>query len=508
MKKNKDNIFKRFNRYLKLLSFKNLNYTIKGYGFNYSFGKYLTSVFLLMLGIVLSGYLFKLKLQSMIWLGVFSILLLPLIILSQIRYLYHNHRFEQITSYLQEMIIVFKIKPKIIYSLKEVKDIFTGGIKENIESAIEYIEKMNDNTTRVYENGLNLIEEEYPCSRIQSLHNLLITVETQNSVDYQDAINDLYEDIRAWITRTYQYQLELKNIKFQFTIIILLTIGATAAMVNILPQNMLNFINHPVYQTMTAFMLAAFLAMFAFIQSKLNGQWLVNDIDKEDLKILKSIDYVENFDKKKHKKVDIIKSSIFIIFSLIWKILFNNQFLMIVFAILAILMFFDSDIKYKQHFKHIKREITKTFPVWLRDVSLNMHNYVVTRAIKQSYGNAPTVLKYYLTGFLREIEDDPITIKPYNNFLNQFYINDISSSMKSLYSIKQSNPSHSSKQISDLIMRNQDLMEASERIRNQNQIAAMNMLGALPMIIGGLKLVVDMVLMIMVFMNTVTFSIG
>ena len=279
----KESALKRLNKYLKLLSFKNLNYTIQNYGYNYSFGRYIASIVILMAGIVASGYIFKLDVQTIVWLGFFAILLLPIIILSQIRFLYNNYRFEQTATYLQEMITVFKVNPKILYSLKEVQDLYTSskGMKSTIQKSIDYIEHNSEANDDFYKRALDIIEEDYPCTRVHSLHSLMLTVENQNSVNYHDAINDLYEDIQAWISRVYDYQIELKNIKNQFTIVILLTIGVASAMVNILPSNMTSFVTNPVYQVATALMLAIFLVMFCFVQSKLNGQWLVNDIDKE-----------------------------------------------------------------------------------------------------------------------------------------------------------------------------------------------------------------------------------
>ena len=66
--------------------------------------------------------------------------------------------------------------------------------------------------------------------------------------------------------------------------------------------------------------------------------------------------------------------------------------------------------------------------------------------------------------------------------------------------LQQQNGENASKQISDLIVKNQSMMEKSERIRNENQLIGMNMMGTLPMIVGSLKLIIDMVLLIIDFM--------
>ena len=500
--KKKKITLKQVNEYLKLLSFKNLNYKIQDYGFNYSFGKYMSAVFIMLTAIVLSTYLFKLSSNSVVVLSIVSVLLLPFIILSQIHFLYNNFRFEQINTYMQEMITVFKTKPKIRYSLIETSKLFDRGIKKNIDEAILYIDAGDESGAEKYKKALSIIEKKYPCSRIHSLHNLMCTVEGQNSVNYQKAIDDLYDDIQAWVARTYNYQFELKNTKGQFNIILLMTIGVAAVMVNVMPENMVGFTTTPLYQATTTLMLGLFLGMYGFVQSKLNGQWLVNDMDDEDERILKSLYYIENYDEKKAKKKSMMIAAALSFFPL-FGVIIKSQKLMTFGFVACIVGFFWNTLQYKTHFKNVEKEIKKSFPTWLRDISLSMHNLVVTNAIRQSYVNAPTVIKYYLNDFLKELEADPVSIRPYNNFLKKFYINDINSAMKSLYSIKQQELSESSKQVSDLIVKNQKMMETSERIRNENQIAGINMIGALPMVIAALKMIIDMFLLITTFMSSI-----
>ena len=73
---------------------------------------------------------------------------------------------------------------------------------------------------------------------------------------------------------------------------------------------MTGFINSSTYQITSTLLLGIFLAMFSFVQSKLNGQWLVNDIEKDDNRILRSIQYIEKFDKKKNFKDSCLKAAL------------------------------------------------------------------------------------------------------------------------------------------------------------------------------------------------------
>ena len=48
-----------------------------------------------------------------------------------------------------------------------------------------------------------------------------------------------------------------------------------------------------------------------------------------------------------------------------------------------------------------------------------------------------------------------------------------------------------------------NVINLAQRLRNENQLIGMNMMGTLPMIVGSLKLIIDMVLLMMTFMQNV-----
>lgn len=501
----KKNWVKRLSDYLKLISFKNLNSQIEAYGFNYSFSKYLSNIIILIAIVIASSFLFKLETKYIPFLILFGICILPIIILAQIQFMNNSFKFEQINTYLQEMIISFKTHPKILYSLYEVKEMFQTGISKEISDAIEYIQNsdITDSGSTTYEHGLRVIEEKYRCSRIKSLHNLMLTCEKENSINYDGAINDLYDDIQAWKSRVYEYQISLNNMRTQFNIVLLLTIGVSSVMINILPDNLTGFVSNGVYQISTCIMLCIFLAMFCFVQTKLTGQWLVNDIDGNDYNILKDVYYVETYDEAKARKKSFQNAAVASAIPLFGYFIFHNN-MMTFLGILAVIFFLTREqLKYKSTKAKVEKEIRKQFPSWLRDISLNVYNLVVTRAIRQSVDTCPLVLKYYLEKLIEEIEGDPVTIRPYNNFLKDYYITNITSSMKSLYVIKTQNSNEGARLISDLIQRNQEMMANAEKIRNENQLAAFNMLGTVPMVVGALKMMVDMGLMMLNFMSTI-----
>lgn len=503
--KKKKNWVQRLSDYLKLINFKNLNSRIEAYGFSYSFSRYISNIIILIAAVIASSFLFKLETSYIPFLILFGICMLPIIILAQIQFMNNSFKFEQINTYLQEMIIAFKTRPKILLSLFEVKDMFETGIEDQITDAIEYIQyaDIDDDGTNTYEHGLKIIEDKYHCSRIKSLHNLMLTCEKENSKNYDGAINDLYDDIQAWKSRVYDYQITLNNTRTQFNIVLLLTIGVSSVMINILPNTLTDFVSSGVYQVSTCIMLCIFLGMFCFVQTKLTGHWLVDDMDGDDYNILKDVYYVETYDEEKARKKSFMNAAVASAVPLFGYFIFHNNTMTFI-GILIMLYFLTKErLTYKSKKKAVENEIRKQFPAWLRDISLNVYNLVVTRAIRQSVDTCPLVLKYYIEKLVQETEEDPVTIRPYNNFLQEYYITDITSSMKSLYVIKSQNSNEGARLISDLIQRNQEMMANAEKIRNENQLSAFNMLGTIPMVVGALKMMVDMGLMMLHFMDKV-----
>lgn len=501
----KKNWVKRLSDYLKLVNFKNLNSQIEAYGFSYSFSKYISNIVILIAAVIASSFLFKLEMQYIPFLILFGICILPIIILSQIQFMNNSFKFEQINTYLQEMIISFKTRPKILYSLYEVKEMFETGIVNQISSAIEYIQHadIEDDGTTTYEHGLRIIEDKYHCSRIKSLHNLMLTCEKENSANYDGAINDLYDDIQAWKSRIYEYQITLNNTRTQFNIVLLLTIGVSSVMINILPNTLLGFITESMYQVSTCVMLCIFLSMFCFVQTKLTGHWLVDDIDGNDYEILKDVYFVETYDEAKARKKSFKNAAAASSIPLFGYFIFHNNTVTFLGVLIVLFFLTREQLKYKSTKNKVEKEIRKQFPSWLRDISLNVYNLVVTRAIRQSVETCPLVLKYYIEKLIEETEEDPVTIRPYNNFLQDYYITDITSSMKSLYVIKTQDSNEGARLISDLIQRNQEMMANAEKIRNENQLAAFNMLGTIPMVVGALKMMIDMGMMMLKFMSTI-----
>lgn len=147
----------------------------------------------------------------------------------------------------------------------------------------------------------------------------------------------------------------------------------------------------------------------------------------------------------------------------------------------------------------MRREISKVFPDWLRQVALNLQQQTVQSSIENSYDEAPYILKRPIRHLLIDFEEYPIGIEPYDNFLHELNMPEIQSSLKMFYCINELSKEETYKQTNAIIDRNNKMLKQAEEMKNKDRIGLAGTLSAGPMMVGVVKIIIDMVLMILVF---------
>ncbi len=493
------------------MSYKKLDKEIRGWGYEYNAKKYLATMFLVLVGMVTVGYFFLLKIWFVAILALCAVLAMPFIVLAQFAYIGNNDKFEDIVNYLEQMILSFKRSPKILSAMKDSRDLATGKMRKCLNEAIEIIETDTESQD-VYEKAFSIIEKEYRCSRIKTLHRFMLNVEMESSTNYQNSIDNLYSDIRSWVTRTYKYQAELSATKSKIMIIMGLSLGislfftymlkraeeATASSGN---DYALHMIDSGTYQVATTIFIITFILIFTFLNTKVNGFWLVNDIAEGDgSEIYKNISAVENYDTKGSRKRSIIAASFGVPFLIIGFII-GNLILKVLGIAIIFFMLFKNTLNLKAKKKAVERELVKEFPIWLRDIAVNLNNMIVVRAIAESYDYAAPVMKPFITRFIERSEEDPTSIKPYTEFLGVFNVSELSTAMKMLYTIKMLSAEDSARQVNELIDRNQTLLESSEKLKQEDSVAGVSFISLLPMLLMSIKLMIDLAVMMVAFFS-------
>ena len=332
-----------------------------------------------------------------------------------------------------------------------------GEMKERIEEVIVNIDsKMNED---IYEQALKILEEEYYCKRLISLHEFIIKIEKQGG-EFEEYINIILSDIKEWSDRTELFRRDIDRIRRN----VLISIGATLLtcgfMAYLIPKEY-SFTGNIVYQISSMIIILIMLVIYIFVYKKLNIDWLKEESFLNPEMVDKYYDLIMKSQNEKIKFMD--------------KLSINK-------------------VK-----KRMRREISKVFPDWLRQVALNLQQQTVQSSIENSYDDAPYILKRPIRHLLIDFEEYPIGIEPYDNFLQELDMPEIQSSLKMFYCINELSKEETYKQTNAIIDRNNKMLKQAEEMKNKDRIGLAGTLSAGPMMVGVVKIIIDMVLMILVF---------
>lgn len=491
----------------KIFSIQALKTEINGYGFSYSIKDYAVTLLLVIAALVGAGIFYSLKIPFLAVILLSFIVMMPGMITTQFKYIYEQKKFTDAVDYMEYMLYEFKKKPKILYALRAAEDSCTGDIKKRIKKAIDYIEN-GVYRNNLYKEAFYFIEEGYDCERMAVIHQFLMKIEAEGG-EYQDSLNIILDDVKSWTERTYEFQKEKANIKQKVLITIILSLIMCAILTKVSAQ-VYDITGSMLYQSVTTGLLIAFIILFASVQKKLSGSWLIGDATPRK-KMFQQYALALAGDVKILRQKELPNAIIYAALGLLFLFgggLFpvisqfkNLGYLLLIFAGFTYFIKPSSDIKAAKN--NTIKEINKEFPSWFRNLAINLQKETVHVSIKQSLKDAPLVLKPSLISLIKELDDDPVTMKPYINFLSTFELPDISSAMKMLYSLNEAGQDEVVTQINTLVTRNNELLEKSERLKNSDSIAITGYLVVLPMVFSLVKMIVDMALILVGFMGSV-----
>ena len=109
----------------------------------------------------------------------------------------------------------------------------------------------------------------------------------------------------------------------------------------------------------------------------------------------------------------------------------------------------------------------------------------------------------YLDDMLEELSQNPESLEPYLNFLKDYDLPDVHSAMRMLYALSNGGYGNSEKQLSQILKRNQELLDKAEREQNQDSLAGLYALFLAPALTGAGKMMIDMTAFLVVFLASV-----
>ena len=431
---------------------------MKKYGYVFSLKKTLGCYLLFVGGMILLGRMFQLQWQYTIALCVVMMMLLPFFIRNAWKNRYEQQRFSDVNIYLEQFLYSFQKSQKVLVTLEDVEGLFIkGSMKRVIHRAREYIANTYHEITPE-EKALQMIAVEYPCEQIQTMHHYALQVEALGG-DCHHAIMLLLESRRMWSDRIYQLLAEKKKQRFNIILSIITSLLLCSFIFLISNRMEISIAQNPMIQIITTLVLAVDILIFYQADKRFAAGYFDEENSTENMKKL----YQRYQNYQKHP----------------WR----------------------HRLSIHAAKKRITREIEKVFPSWLMQISLLLQSENVSVAIMKSYTQAPAILKIPLRELIYSMEQEPGTIRPYLKFLQEFTIPEVKSAMKMLYSISEGTGGEADSQITDIIRRNQLLMNKASIQKNQDALAGMYGLFLAPQITGGIKLVADLVIMMVAYIG-------
>lgn len=488
----------RYNKklYKKLFSLHEMKKIAKAGEKEFSTERFLISIGIFLFSLIIIGVLYRLELFCILLILIMGgICILPF---AKYYYLqnFEKKKFNDVDVYLHQMAYSFQRSPKINAALEDTAKVLSGNMKRTVEKAIYTLECSQSKT--VYQEALEVIENEYKCPRIKTLHRFLISIEERGG-SYNNSIEVLLTDYDRWVRRVYKYQHDIARVKKNSLIGVILSGGiATASiLINSILKNSaqleLTIVTNVLYQIITTIFVMMNILYILAIQVQCNKDWLANGRTAEN--ILR--DYKIVFESKSRTIQNFEKIvAVFGIVASFVMLMLENFIAASILLVLTVYLTFVPRINKKKAFSRLKEDVYPAFSEWMRDIVINLHQEPLQSAIESTYDDCPAVMKNSLGKFIYDLSMYPLDVRPFYSFMEEFGILDISSTVKTLYSVTEMEPNNMDRMLNALIRRNYEIVDKHEEIKNEDSLSLLKFSEYIPMIFVSLKLGVDMMLII------------
>lgn len=442
--------------------------------------------------------LLKLNWYMTVLVAVYVSLVIPLHRKRYETYKENKNRFFDVSNYLDTLLYSFVKEEKVVLAISNVSQTLPEGAMKNLtQKAFEYMQMIFQNV-EVLEPALEIIEKEYPCQRIQDVHQFMVHVEYYGG-DIEKPVSLLLEDKGRWERRIQEAIAERNK---QFIDIILSVIAALliCGAIVYLPVMDMDISSEWFVQLFSVIVIIINDVIILKAQKYLMIDWIRLQLTENEEYYVKKMHEFKSYDEKKERKLSIVLGFVGIGITILFGII-KNEWLVLVGLLLTLLFINQHRVGRKMLRKSLTKEIKYAFPNWLLDLVLLLQSENVQVALEKSKEHVPGVLKEELYALTERLELQPEASEPYYLFLKEFQIPEVHSAMGILYSLSIGNSGNADKQIGELVERNLTLLDDTERALLKNSSSGMYVLFLLPVVIASFKLIVDMVFMMLAFVQ-------
>lgn len=487
---------------LRYLRYRNLSNELAQYGFDYTPQKALQGYGLIVLAAAVVGMFYKLELPYVGVIVLLGILFTPAMLLQIRKGHYHTTMFSLANNYMEQFLYSFKRTGTVLNALNETAEVFDQGeIHGVLEKAILYIRFETDAEDAERE-ALDVIGSFFHCEKVNTIHSFVLGAQRRGGIA-DGSIALLAKDRAMWADRICNLQKEFQNVKRN----IIFALAATL-LICLLPLYLLggelDISSVSLCQVSAVLLIGICMLIYTKADKKLCRSWIEEDSNSEGMsrKYEQVRDFNEAAEARKSLKMAVVPAILFLGFFL-WS---KNIGVLIAGMIVTLFFMQQHKIGHSLARKKVSREIEKKFPEWLMQVALLLQTDNVQIAIRKSAEDAPEVLATALKELVMELEVNPDSIQPYHNFLKDYRNPDVQSAMKMLFALSSGNAGDIKSQIEELIDRNNAMMDKADKLAQEDKIAGMKIYILMPSLLASFKLMADMSLLLVLFLQNITFG--
>lgn len=442
--------------------------------------------------------LLKLNGWIMLGLAIFALIMIP-----KHRKIYqqskeNQQRFYEVSLYLDTILYAFVKEEKVELAVRDVcQTLPEGNMKTLVEKAHDYM-LMTFDDVEVLKEALSMIDQEYPCKRIREVHKFMTHVEYYGG-DIEKPVNLLLADKTRWEKRIKEAIADRKK---QFTDVVLSVIASLiiCGVIIYLPVMDIDISGAWLLQ------ICAFLVILVddFViyrgQKYLAEDWVRLQLGEDDDYYVAKMENFQNYDMEREERMSMIFGAVGLAVT-VMAFFIGNGWVVVLLLVLTLLFFNQHRIGRGLLEKNLTKEIKYAFPNWLLDLVLLLQSENVQVALQKSREFVPGVLHKELFLLTERLELQPESSEPYHEFLQEFTIPEIHSAMGILFSLSIGNSGNADKQISELVEKNLELLDIAESDKLKKSAGGMYVLFLIPVLTASFKLVVDMVVLMLQFMQ-------
>ncbi len=410
----------------------------------------------------------------------------------------NQQRFYDVSMYLDTLLYSFVKEEKVESAIKDVcQTLPEGKMKALVKQALEYM-MMTFDEVEVLEEAFEMIEKEYPCQRIRTVHQFMSHVEYYGG-EIEKPVNLLLTDKDRWEQRI----KETMNQRKKQLVDIVLSVAASLCIcgaIIYLPVMDMDISDVWIVQIFSFIVIAANDFIILRGQSFLNVDWIQLQLTENEEYYVEKMEGLQSYDDAAEKKRSYILGGIALAISFVFFLL-GREWLVVILLLISLFLLNQHRIGKNLLRKNLIKEVKYQFPNWLLDLVLLLQSENVQVALQKSKVHVPGVLRKELHLLTERLEMQPEESEPYHMFLEEFAIPEVHSAMGILYSLSIGNSANADKQISELVEKNLEMLDVTETELLKNSSNGMYILFLLPVMTASFKLVVDMVFLMLKFIE-------